>query len=460
MRRPPSVLQVSTADVLGGAERIARQLHEAAVSRGGESWLAVGRTQGHVRGALTIPNEALRSPWTRAWLRLAERLDERGGAAAMAARIVRGPLGDPWRWLSGQLGIEDFHYPGTGSLLNLPPRPPDVLHLHNLHNQYFDVRSLPMLSHAVPTVLTLHDQWIVTGHCAHALDCTRWETGCGQCPHLDTYPSVLRDATHFNWRRKHDLVAQSALHVAVPSMWLFNLVSRSQMARTFRSLRLIRQGVDLSVFSPGDRVEARARLGLPTDLDHPVVLLLADSLRDGSWKGGAWVREALAGFVQTPHGRRTELLAVGGSSGIHSTSALPVRFVGAVHDDVTMAACYRAADVFVHPSRFENYPNAIMESIACGTPVVATAVGGVPEQVRSIDTVTDHHATGALVSSYDAAGLAGGIERLLSMDIASRIRMRAAARADAYLRFDAREMVHSYLSWYDRLTAEHRQASA
>jgi len=460
MRRLPSVLQVSTADVLGGAERIARQLHEAIVARGGESWLAVGRTDGHVRGALTIPNDALRSTWTRRWLAWAERLELRGRGKSLVARIARGPVGDPLRWVSGQAGIEDFRHPGTQALLDLPPRTPDVLHLHNLHNQYFDVRQLPRLSGAVPTVLTLHDQWIVTGHCAHALDCTRWESGCGHCPHLDTYPSVLRDATHFNWRRKHRLVAESALHVAVPSMWLFNLVSRSQMAPSFRSLRLIRQGVDLTVFSPGDRVAARARLGLPTNLDRPVVLLLADSLRDGSWKGGAWVREALDRFVDKPHGRRAELLAVGSTAGMEWTSALPVRFVGAVHDDATMAACYRAADVFVHPSRFENYPNAIMESIACGTPVVATAVGGVPEQLRALGGTSGHEPTGALVPSYDAEALAGAIEQLLSLDVASHVRMRAAAREDAQLRFDAREMVRTYLAWYRQLAGGQDRASA
>ncbi|MDQ8154852.1 MAG: glycosyltransferase [Gemmatimonadota bacterium] len=460
MRRLPSVLQVSTADVLGGAERIARQLHEAIVSHGGESWLAVGRTEGHVRGALTIPNDSLRSAWTRHWLAVAERLESRGRGMSLAARVARGPVGDPLRWASGQAGIEDFHYPGTYALLDLPPRTPDVLHLHNLHNQYFDVRALPSLSHAVPTVLTLHDQWIVTGHCAHALDCTRWETGCGRCPHLDTYPSLQRDATHYNWSRKHRLVSESALHVAVPSMWLFNLVTRSRMARAFRSLRLIRQGVDLAIFSPGDRVAARARLGLPTDLQRPVVLLLADSLRDGSWKGGAWVREALERFVAKPQGSTAALLAVGGTAGMDWTSSLPIRFVGAVNDDATMAACYRAADVFVHPSRFENYPNAIMESIACGTPVVATAVGGVPEQVRVAESTTVDDATGAMVPSYDAEGLAVAIEQLLTLDGASQARMRAAARADARLRFDAREMVRTYLAWYQHLSSPDARATA
>lgn len=460
IHRLPSVLQVSTADVLGGAERIARQLHEAIVSRGGESWLAVGRIEGRVHGALTIPNDSLRSAWTRFWLGIADSFEARGRANSLGARFVRGPLGDPLRWASVQVGIEDFHYPGTRVLLDLPPRTPDVLHLHNLHNQYFDARELPTLSRRVPTVVTLHDQWIVTGHCAHALDCTAWERGCGNCPHLDTYPMVFRDATHFNWQRKHRLVSQSELHVAVPSTWLYDLVSRSQMASSFRSLRLIRQGVDLNVFAPGDRVAARAKLGLPTDLDRPVVLILADSLRHGSWKGGAWVREALDRFVAKPRGGQTSLLAVGGTAGMEWHSKLPVRFVGAVQDDATMAACYRAADVFVHPSRFENYPNAIMESLACGTPVVATAVGGVPEQVRALGTVVRQQATGALVASYDAEGLASAIEQVLSLDVAAVSGMRGAAREDAQQRFDALEMIGTYLAWYQQLSAEHGKVSA
>ncbi|MHB8839915.1 MAG: glycosyltransferase, partial [Gemmatimonadaceae bacterium] len=409
--RLPSVLHVSTADVLGGAERIARLLHEAVLARGGDSWMAVGRVEGSVSRTFVVPNEPARSAWTRGWRAIAARLERGGRMGSVAARLARGPVGDPARWIATQMGHEDFRFPGTRTLLGLPPRPPDVLHLHNLHPQYFDLRELPRLSHRVPTVLTLHDQWIMTGHCAYSLDCERWETGCGPCPYLGTYPPLRRDGSRFNWERKVRLVRASRLHVAVPSDWLRGLVSRSRIAASLATVRVMRQGVDLGIFAPGDRRSARTAVGAPADLDAPVVLLLADALRDHSWKGGAWVRSALEQFAGTPLGQRTTFLAVGNPAGLARVTPVPVRFVGTVHDMPAMAECYRAADLFLHPSRADNYPNAIMEAIACGTPVVATAVGGTPEQVRTGDD-----ATGLLVPSGDSAALAAAMERVLSFD--------------------------------------------
>ena len=65
-------------------------------------------------------------------------------------------------------------FPASHRVLELPPRPPDVLHLHNLHGGYFDLRVLPELSARQPTVVTMHDEWLYTGHCAYTLDSERW----------------------------------------------------------------------------------------------------------------------------------------------------------------------------------------------------------------------------------------------------------------------------------------------
>ena len=64
----------------------------------------------------------------------------------------------------------------------------DILHLHNLHGDYFDLGALLQVGEKVPTVQTLHDCWQFTGHCAHPGNCERWKSGCGQCPHLAAIP--------------------------------------------------------------------------------------------------------------------------------------------------------------------------------------------------------------------------------------------------------------------------------
>src|SRR6185295_12663743 len=99
----------------------------------------------------------------------------------------------------------------------------------------------------------------------------------------------------------------------------------------------------------------------------------------------------------------------------------------------------QAADVYVHAARAETFPNAILEALACGLPVVATAVGGIPEQV------TEH--TGVLVPAADAVAMASAIERILSDDTWRRC-LGASASRDAAQRFDVRREAADYLRWY------------
>src|SRR4029079_4578923 len=87
-----------------------------------------------------------------------------------------------------ELGLEDFDYPNSVELLRFLPQKPDLLHCHNLHGNYFDLRALAGLSRQIPTVLTLHDAWLLSGHCAHSFECERWTIGCGECPDLTIYP--------------------------------------------------------------------------------------------------------------------------------------------------------------------------------------------------------------------------------------------------------------------------------
>ena len=84
-------------------------------------------------------------------------------------------LRDPGVLLDVARGREDFRFPASHRVLDLPPKRPDVLHLHNLHGGYFDLRVFPELSQGQPTVVTMHDEWLYTGHCAYTLDSERWQ---------------------------------------------------------------------------------------------------------------------------------------------------------------------------------------------------------------------------------------------------------------------------------------------
>src|SRR5262249_17776060 len=222
------ILHVNTLDVGGGAEGVARGLQRALKDHGHGSMLAVGRKLTDDPNIVQIPNEQFRNPWARTWraaVGLADRTPPDQPVSRLKSLVLN--IAEPARRRAIKQGREDFDFPGTRRLLELGPERPSIVHAHNLHGGYFDLRELPELSHAVPFVLTLHDAWLLSGHCAHSFGCERWEIGCGQCPDLTIYPAVPRDATATNWTVKERIFTASRLHVATPSNWLMDKVRRS-----------------------------------------------------------------------------------------------------------------------------------------------------------------------------------------------------------------------------------------
>jgi glycosyltransferase involved in cell wall biosynthesis len=460
--RPLTIVTVSTSDLGGGAERIARELHESYATAGEDAWLAVGTKRGDDANTVRLPNRERRSAWTRAWMAAADALPQRG-AGFHVASALRDVVADPLRWAARRRGREDFDFPATTALLALHGRTPDLLHLHNLHGGFFDLRELPRLTARVPAILSLHDAWMLSGHCAHSFDCGRWETGCGSCPALWIYPSVPRDATAFNWRRKRQVFANSQLHVAVPCAWLADRVRRSMLMPATRELRVMPYGVNLDVFRPADKRAARVELGL--DPSHPVVLVFANALRERTWKDSEAFRGALERLSGAAAG--AQWIALGEEGPDLHVGAVRLRRVAPEPDDRRFARWYQAADAYVHPARADTFPLVVLEALACGTPVIGTAVGGVPEQIASAsfiggarDGVGHDAATGAVVPAGDPHALAAAIEGVLALDPTAHATLSANAARTAVLKFDRRRHERDYLGWIHALVAERSGAGA
>lgn len=445
MTRPQErlrVLQVSTADVRGGAEQVAWNLFSAYRGRGHDSWLAVGEKHGDDVDILPVPNAEERPAWSRFWFEVSDRLrGDRPSPLSSAAGRVAGVVANPARTFDYHTGREDFHFPGTRRLLTLTAERPDVVHAHNLHGGYFDLRALPSLSAQVPLILTLHDAWLLSGHCAHSFDCERWRTGCGRCPDLNIYPAARRDATAHNWRRKREIYARSRLRVATPSAWLMQRVEQSMLAESVREARVIANGVDLSVFRPGDRSAARATLGLPTHT--PVLLTTGVNLAVNRWKDFSTFSKAVARVAHEWNGSRIQVVVLGSPPLDDGVDGAEVRFVPYLRDPAAVASYYQAADVYVHAARADTFPVAVLEALACGTPVVATDVGGIPEQV-------DDGRSGFLVPVGETSALAARIRSLL-LDGDLRAAFGDEGARQARRRFDFEQQVSAYLDWYAEL---------
>jgi glycosyltransferase involved in cell wall biosynthesis len=437
------ILQINTVDIGGGSAKVAWSLFAAYRLRGHRSWLAVGRKRSTDPDVHLIPDPTTRGLWFRFWCVIASRLERLDNSAPLLERLGRLAhlMREPGGWLDYVHGAEDLFHPGTWRLLTLAGQP-SVVHGHNLHGGYFDLRALPWLSRHVPVVLTLHDAWLLSGHCAHSFDCERWTTGCGHCPDLTIYPAIRRDATNFNWRRKSEVYARSRLHVAAPSRWLMHKVESSMLAPALAETRVIPNGVDLTVFRPTDMQAARLSLDIPQDAR--VLLFVAETARRNMWKDYATIRDAVALASERLRDQNILFIALGGDGRPERIGRAEARCVAYQNDPQVVARFYQAADVYVHAARADTFPNTVLEAMACGTPVVATAVGGIPEQVEEART-------GFLVRPRDGAGMAGRLAQVLS-DADLRQRMGSAGVESARSRFDVQQQVDAYLDWYAQLS--------
>jgi glycosyltransferase involved in cell wall biosynthesis len=410
-----NILQINTCDLVGGAAQVSYRLHNGYRRRGNDAKLLVGSKQSTDSAVIPLPLSA----WGRLLQGFINRVEWRSG----------------WQYLL-QL---------TPLLLrrHTAVQETDIINLHNIHGDYFNLRDVAWLARRKPVVWTLHDMWPLTGHCAHSFDCERWKSGCGRCPDLTIDPAIRRDATAYNWRRKREIYANSRLYIATPCQWLMQKVKQSILGPAIVEARVIPHGVDLAVFHPaGDRQAVRAALGIP--IDTVVLLFAANSIRQNIWKDCQTMQAAIVLVAEHLHGRDLLFIALGEDAPTEQVGQAEIHFVPYRKDPEAVARYYQAADVYVHAARADTFPNTVLEALACGAPVVATAVGGIPEQVED-------GLTGFLVPPGDAGQMAERIGRLLNDDDLRRDFSRQAAES-ARRRFDLERQVNDYLTWYRELT--------
>jgi len=413
-----NVLHINTMARLGGAARACHRLHSALLGAGqGSRLVSADRIEGR---------DDLQS-----WL-----------PHSLSAVFLHHAT---W-WLEMHTGLEGLLNVESCLGYRRHARWADVINLHNLHGYFFNLFLLPRLERFAPLVWTLHDMWSMTGHCAYPYDCPKWlGARCRRCPNLTGPPKVYRDAVDVTLAARRRVYARINPVLVTPSRWLLGEADRAPLTASFRK-RCIPNGLDLSVFRPTGRAASRDALGIPRR--ERVLLFSAHFL--GAWrKGGDLMLRALRQLKAEGVSGLRLLFAGGGGQALQGQSPYPVHDLGQVESERFMAAAYSAADLFVLPTRADNLPNGLVESIACGTPCVSFRVGGVPEVVRP-------GVTGWLAEPQDAAGLARCIREALEMGPSRRRRMAADCRRVAEQEYGVDLMRRRYLDLYEELIAEHR----
>ena len=401
-----NILQINAQENKGGAAVAANRLHQGLEAQGTSSKFLVGEIQINAPTSEKFPR--------RLWLE--KHIDS-----------ITFPMG--------------FNYLGHIGSFDLPMHPwfawADIINFHNLHGGFFNYLALPYITRKKPSVWTLHDMWSFTGHCSYSFDCERWMTGCGKCPQLSGYPPIPRDATRWELWLKKQVYSRSNIVIVTPSKWIYNLAKKSILSKF--DIHHIPYGIDTSIYRPLDTEVCRAGFGIPRG--KKVLLFSAESLAD--WrKGGDLVIKAVESL---PRFILDEcVLVTFGSSNVSLPKGfqLPLINLGFLSSDILKASAYSSADIFLFPTRADNLPLVLMESLSCGTPMVAANTGGVSDIVRNGET-------GYLHISGDYLDLSQKITDLLSNDKVRKV-MSQNCRRIAEEEFSMEIQARRYISIYEK----------
>jgi glycosyltransferase involved in cell wall biosynthesis len=371
------ILHISTSDG-GGAGKAALRLHEGLLLGGVDSKMLVERPQAGAPGVFHY-----REP--RSLLR---RIQKRYRVHKINSDLQR------YRRIRPDIRTAFSDDRGT---INVQDHPmfddADIIHLHWI--AYFvDGPNFFSSIKGKPVVWTLHDMNPFTGGCHYAGDCDKYKSQCGACPQLGSTHDP--DLAANIWGRKKRAYKAHNIHVVTPSLWLANCARQSMLLGRM-PVSIIPYGIPTDIFRKYDQGFCRALLGLP---QHKTIILFGANNVMDERKGAQYLKEALQLLSKRMNVCQV-VVAIFGSKfdPMHQSFGIATHVLGNIKDERLLAACYNAADVFVIPSLEDNLPNTVLESMACGTPVIAFKTGGIPEMVS-------HLQTGLLTKPKDAHALA------------------------------------------------------
>ena len=410
------VLHVSTSDSFGGAARAAHRIHAAQVASGMESSMLVlykGTSDPRVAIVSKSLPKRIGDVIRRAWFDFHHRA-----------------------WRTDNPVLHTFGDFGADIVDELNACDADVLNLHWV-SKLLSIADIGRLRK--PLVWTLHDMWPFCGGEHYAADAAevRFRDGysAGNRPINEHGPDLNRRS----WEAKRRAWAGLPVTIVSPSSWLADC-ARQSVLFAGADVHVIPNTLDTDLsWRPIAQQAARKELGLPAHLK--LVLTGAMGGKEDPRKGGDLLEQVMQLVVS--HSRVEVELVIFGQTAPTSGQAYACRthWLGEVSSDRFLALAYAAADVMVVPSRQDNLPNTAVEAQACGTPVAAFSVGGLPD-------IVVHRETGFLARPFNVNDMADGIIWLLEDD-ARIMLLRNKARDNALSRFSPHQVAAKYKYVYE-----------
>jgi glycosyltransferase involved in cell wall biosynthesis len=423
------ITHVSTVDISGGAARAAARLHAGLLRLGHDSRMLVAQRTSDDPTVLSIHREA--TPY-KSLIRAIDRY-----------RINRSFA--PYQ-KSLRPGLDKFSEDRSEYATDLADGIPDadVVNLHWVAGFVDYGKFFKNFGKRFPIVWTLHDMNVFTGGCHYDEGCGKFAASCGACPQFGSKNQY--DLSREVWLRKKkafDSVDAKDLHIVADSKWLAGEASRSSLLRKF-PITSVHYGLDTETFAPRSKLHVRGALGIPADAR--VIMFAADLITTR--------RKGLGTLVDALHGMAVKgnflLLSVGRQMPELPDAISHLHF-GHVNSDFFLSLLYSAADVFVIPSVQEAFGQTALEAMACGTPVVGSAVGGIPEFVQN-------DVTGYLVPALAPGALREAVLKLLQ-NSEKRAEMSANCRRSVLENYTLEVQARRYETIYHEIGADKQRAT-
>ena len=274
---------------------------------------------------------------------------------------------------------------------------PDLIHLHLLHDTFINLEMLfkYISKNNIPVIWTFHDCWAFTGQCSYfdAVNCNKWMNGCHDCPQTKIYPKTyFVDNTRNMWEKKKEWFnLPNNMTIVTPSLWLKNLVEQSFLKGY--PVKVIYNGINLKKFKP-THSDFRKRY----NLENKYVILGVAYQWDE--------RKGIDYFIRLANElpENYQIILVGTNDELDKVLPSNIISIHKTYNQEELIKIYSASDLFVNPTRQDNFPTVNIEALACGIPVLAFKTGGCPEIINQ--------KTGSIVEKNDFDSLKSEIIRI------------------------------------------------
>jgi glycosyltransferase involved in cell wall biosynthesis len=423
------VVHLNTYDGNGGAGRACARLNRALLTKGVDSKIIVHYKFGKNQQIKTFNSNLIQKAYTAATI-IGERV-----LAKRYLKPGRTPFSFAW------FGRSVIHHPDVKNA--------DIIHLHWVNHSFLNPSHLAEIAKLnKPVVWTFHDSNAFTGGCHVRYTCDHFRRQCGDCPLLKN--ASTNDISHRIWKQKNKAYHVLNFNIIAPSLWMQGSVKASSLM-VGKDAKHIPNTLETDIFKPINKKQAREQLGLP--IDKFIFLSGFMPSRKDLHKGTSYLLDSLA-LLKERAGIRAEQveLVIFGNRNTEDMPDFPFKtsFLGTISDDEKLAACYAAADAFLIPSLEDNLPYTVMESLACGTPVIAFTTGGIPDMVQ-------HEYNGYLAKYRSAESFADGMEWIIKHPEKEKLQQQARQMVMDNFAEDIIADKHIKL-YHDMLMLKHPQA--